>query len=176
MLKDHFGGKVVRGVALRPAAEKAQTMTYSSRRSFVAGGLAVAASAGVAGCSGGGSTSSTGSGAAAPTADATPSSTPLIASEASEWDKLVGSSFLITTDSGKVSAVLSSLERIADVTRPSTLARHQPFLAKFQTNATLASVGGKTFQVSHATKGSFDLFLNVSSQSSGQGLFTAVLN
>lgn len=175
MLKDQFGGKVVRVVALRPAAEKAQTMTYSSRRSFVAGGLAVAASAGVAGCSGGGSTSSTGS-AAAPTADATPSSTPLIASEASEWDKLVGSSFLITTDSGKVSAVLSSLERIADVNRPSTLARHQPFLAKFQTNATVASVGGKTFQVSHATKGSFDLFLNVSSQSSGQGLFTAVLN
>ncbi|WP_180141530.1 hypothetical protein [Sphingomonas sp. R-74633] len=129
------------------------------------------AGAGLAGCSGGGSGS-----VVTPTADATPSGPVLTASEASEWDKLVGTAFTITTDTGKVAAVLASIERIADASRPSDLARHQPFYATFQTAAGQAPVGGKTYQLSNATKGSFDLFLGLSSTVAGKGVLTAVLN
>jgi hypothetical protein len=146
-------------------------MTYSSRRRFVVGGLVAVAGAGLAGCSGGGSGS-----VVTPTADATPSGPALTASEVSEWDKLVGTAFTITTDTGKVAAVLASLERIVDASRPADLGRHQPFYAKFQMAAGQAPAGGKTYQLSNATKGSFDLFLGLSSTISGKDVLTAVLN
>jgi hypothetical protein len=134
--------------------------------------LVVVAGAGVAGCGGGG-----GSGkVVAPTAEATPAGPPLIASEASEWDKLVGTSFHISTNTGKVSAVLASLERIADTSRPTTLGRRQPFFAIFQMDKRDAPAGGETYQLSHATKGNFDLFLGMSSEIQGKGVLTALLN
>lgn len=135
------------------------------------GGLVVMAGAGVAGCGGGGSGS-----VVAPTTGATPAGPPLTASEAGEWDKLVGSSFLIATPTGKVSAVLASLERIADTSRPTSLGRQQPFYAVFQMEARLAPEGGATYQLSHATKGNFDLFLGMSSEVQGKGVLTALLN
>ncbi|MEP9360236.1 hypothetical protein [Sphingomonas sp. KR3-1] len=150
-------------------------MTYSSRRSFMVGGLVVVAGAGVAGCSGGGSSSATG-GTPTPTAAATPSGPILTAAEVSDWDKLVGSSFIISGELGKVSATLASLERITDATRPADLARHQPFFATFDMGQSTALVGGKTYSFSHATKGSFDLFLGLTSQVQGKSLVTATLN
>lgn len=148
-------------------------MTYSSRRSFVVGGVAIAG-AGVTGCSGGGGS---GSGSVVtPIAEATPSGPPLTASEISDWQKLVGSPFVISTDTGKVSAVLASLEQIIDASRPSSLARHQGFFATFQMALSQVPAGGKTYQLSHATKGNFDLFLGMPSQVQGQGVLTALLN
>lgn len=146
-------------------------MTDSSRRRFVVGGLVVVAGAGVAGCGGGGSGS-----VVAPVTSATPAGPPLVASEAGEWDKLVGTSFQISTPAGKVSAVLASLERIADASRPASLGRQQPFYAIFQMDARQAPAGGATFQLSHATKGSFELFLGMSSEVQGKGVLTALLN
>jgi len=148
-------------------------MTYSSRRGFVVGGV-IAAGAGVAGCSGGGS-SGTGS-VVTPIAEATPSGPVLTASEMSDWQKLLGSSFVITTDSGKVTASLASLEQIVDASRPASLARHLGFYATFQMAASQLPKGQKTYQLSHATKGSFDLFLGMPGQSNGQGIITALLN
>lgn len=131
------------------------------------------AGAGVAGCDGGGKS---GSVVVAPTTGATPAGPPLTASEASEWDKFVGTTFQISANSGKVPATLVSLERIADATRPTSLGRHQPFYAVFQMDARLAPTGGKTFQLSHATKGNFDLFLGMASEIQGKGVLTALLN
>lgn len=148
-------------------------MTYSSRRSFVVGGVAIAG-AGVAGCSGGGS--SGGSVVTPPVSQATPSGPVLTASEMSDWQKLLGSSFVITTDSGKVSAVLASIEQIVDASRPSTLNRHLGFFATFQIAAGQTLAGQKTYQLSHATRGNFDLFLGMPGQSNGQALITALLN
>jgi hypothetical protein len=153
--------------------KKRKTMTYSSRRSFVVGGVAVAASAGVAGCSGGGSTAGS---VTTPIAEATPSGPALTASEIGDWQKLVGTSFLIATDTGKVSAVLASLEQIIDASRPANLARHLGFFATFQMAANQLPMGQKTYQLSHATKGNFDLFLGMPGQSNGQGVITALLN
>jgi hypothetical protein len=111
-----------------------------------------------------------------PTAEATPTGPILTASEVSEWDKLVGSAFTITTETGsKVAATLASLDRITDASRPSSLARHQPFYASFQMSADQAPKGGKTYQIAHATKGNFELFLGMSSTVSGKGVLTAVL-
>ncbi|WHU04202.1 hypothetical protein [Sphingomonas sp. NIBR02145] len=149
-------------------------MTYSSRRSFVVGGV-IAAGAGVAGCSGGGGSSSTGS-VVTPVAEATPSGPVLTASEMSDWQKLLGSSFVITTPSGKVTATLASLEQIVDASRPTNLARHLGFFATFQMALGQVPAGQKTYQLSHATKGSFDLFLGMPGQSNGQGVITALLN
>lgn len=149
-------------------------MTYSSRRSFV-GGMVIVSGAGVAGCSGGSGS------VVSPTATATTTPTAsgpvLTAAEPSEWDKFVGSAFTITTDSGsKVSATLASLERIADASRPTSLGRHQPFYASFQMTAGQAPAGGKTYQLSHATKGAFELFLGMSSEVQGKSVLTALLN
>lgn len=130
------------------------------------------AGAGVAGCDGGGKPGSV----VAPTTGATPAGPPLIASEPGEWDKLVGSTFQISTKTGKVPATLASLERIADVTRPTALGRQQPFYAVFQMDARLTPAGGATYQLSHATKGNFDLFLGMSSEIQGKGVLTALLN
>ncbi len=150
-------------------------MTYSSRRSFVVGGV-IAAGAGVAGCSGGGGggSSSTGS-VVTPVAEATPSG-PLTASEMSDWQKLLGSSFVITNGSSKVTAVLASLEQIVDASRPASLSRHLGFFATFQMAVSQLPAGQKTYQLAHATKGSFDLFLGMPGQSNGQGFITALLN
>lgn len=137
------------------------------------GGLVVVAGASVAGCGGGGGS---GSVVVAPTTGATPAGPPLTASEPGEWDKLVGSSFLISTATGKVSAVLASLERIADASRPASLGRQQPFYAIFQMDARLTPAGGATYQLSHATKGNFDLFLGMPSEVQGKGVLTALLN
>ena len=148
-------------------------MTYSSRRRFV-GGFAVIAGAGVAGCSGGGGSTAS---VVSPIASATPSGPVLTAAEPSEWDKFVGSAFTITTESGsKVSATLASLERIIDASRPATLARIQPFYAIFQTAAGQAPPGDKTYQLSHPSKGDFQLFLGQSSTVSGKSVLTALLN
>ena len=152
--------------------EKYETMTDSSRRRFVVGGLAVIAGAAVAGCDGAGQSGSV----VVPTAGATPAGPPLTASEASEWDKLVGTSFQISTPTGKVVATLASLERIADASRPTALGRQQPFYASFQMDARQAPVGGKTYRISHATKGDFDLFLGMSSEVQGKGVLSALLN
>jgi hypothetical protein len=173
MIKVHFGGKAVRNRRI-PAwpFEKYETMTDSSRRRFVVGGLVVVAGAGVAACGGGGAPGSV----TAPTTGATPAGPPLVASEASEWDKLVGTSFQISTGTGRVPAVLAALERIADPTRPATLGRQQPFYAIFQMDLRLAPAGGETYQLSHATKGSFDLFLGMSNEIQGKGVLTALLN
>lgn len=149
-------------------------MTYSSRRSFVVGGV-VAAGAGVAGCSGGGGGSSSGS-VVSPTAQATPSSVPLTASDVADWQKLIGSSFVITTDTGKLSAVLASVQQIVDASRPTTLARHLGFFANFQMASSEVPAGQKTYQLSHATRGNFDLFLGTPSQSQGKGVISALLN
>ncbi len=135
--------------------------------------MVAVAGASVAGCSGGGS--STGS-VVSPTADATPSGPPLVASEIGDWQKLVGSAFVISAPSGKVSATLASLDQIIDASRPSTLGRHQPFYAVFQMDTQFALAGGQTYQLSHATKGAFDLFLGMPSQIQGKGVISAVLN
>lgn len=150
-------------------------MTYnSSRRSFV-GGMVIAAGTGVAGCSGGSGS------VVSPTAAATPTPTAtgpvLTAAEVGDWDKLLGNAFTITTDSGsKISATLASLDRIVDASRPSTLARHLPFYASFETTSAQAPIGGKTYTLSHATKGNFDLFLGMSSTIQGKSVITALLN
>jgi len=149
-------------------------MTYSSRRGFVVGGMVVAAGTGVAGCSGGSDSGSV----VTPIAGSTPTPTAvaLNATEISAWEKLVGSAFLISTDTGRVSAVLASLERITDATRPSDLGRHQPFFATFQMDQRQTPAGGKTYEVSHTTTGAFQLFLGMPSEVQGKGVLTAVLN
>lgn len=171
--KTGLGGKAVRNRRI-PAwpFEKYETMTDSSRRRFVVGGLVVVAGAGVAGCGGGGGSGSV----VAPATSATPSGPPLVASEAGEWAKLVGTSFQISTSTGKVPAVLTALERITDASRPTSLGRQQPFYAVFQMDARQAPVGGETYQLSHASKGNFDLFLGMSSEIQGKGVLTALLN
>jgi hypothetical protein len=173
MIKVHIGGKAVRNrrIPVWPF-EKYETMTDSSRRRFVVGGLVIVAGAGVAGCGGGGAPGSV----TAPTTGATPAGPSLTASEAGEWDKLVGTSFQITTPTGKVAAVLASLERIADPTRPASLARQQPFYANFQMDLRQVPTGGATYQLSHATKGSFDLFLGMPAEIQGKGVMSALLN
>ncbi len=147
-------------------------MTYSSRRTFVVGGLAVAA-AGVSGCSGSGSGTVSTS-----TADTQASAGPLLTkSEVDEWDKLVGTSFLIAGEAGKTLATLATLERSPpDPNRPAELARHQPFFAYFEMDPRLVPAGGKTYQISHPTKGVFDLFLGQPSEVRGKGVVLAVLN
>lgn len=150
-------------------------MTYTSRRRFVVGSVVVTAGAGVAGCSGGSGS------VVSPTATATPTPTAtgpvLTAADVSDWTKLVGTAFTITTETGsKVSATLASLEQIIDASRPSSLARQQPFYATFQMAPGQAPRGGRTYQVSHATKGNFDLFLGMESSVSGKDVLTALLN
>lgn len=131
------------------------------------------AGAGVAGCDGGGSQPGS---VVVPVTGATPAGPPLVASEAGEWDKLVGTSFQISTPTGKVPAVLARLERIAEASRPASLGRQQPFYAIFQMDAHHAPAGGATYQLSHATKGNFDLFLGMSSEIQGKDVLTALLN
>lgn len=146
--------------------------TYSSRRRFVVGGAVIVAGAGVAGCSGGGSGS-----VVTPTAEATPTGPVLTAADVSDWTKLIGTAFTITTETGsKVSATLASLDKIIDASRPASLARQQPFYATFQMAAGQGPKGGKTYQISHATKGNFDLFLGMESTVSGKDVLTALLN
>lgn len=132
------------------------------------------AGAGVAGCDGGGG-GQAGS-VVAPATSATPAGPPLIASEPGEWDKLVGSSFQISTPTGKVPAVLARLERIADASRPVSLGRQQPFYAVFQMDERQVPAGGETYQLSHASKGNFDLFMGMPSVVQGKGVLTALLN
>lgn len=149
------------------------TMTYSSRRRFVVGGMAITASAGLAGCSGGESAGSV----ITPTATATATGPVLTAADVSDWTKLVGTAFTIATDSGsKVSATLASIDQIVDASRPTTLARQQPFYASFQMAAGSAPTGGKTYTLSHPSKGNFDLFLGMESTVSGKDVLTALLN
>jgi hypothetical protein len=111
-----------------------------------------------------------------PTATATPTGPVLTAAELSDWQKLVGASFVISGELGKVSATLASLEQITDATRPTTLARHEGFFATFEMSTSAMPVGGKTYSLSNATKGTFDLFLGLSSTVNGKGLITATLN
>lgn len=100
----------------------------------------------------------------------------LIASEASEWDGLVGTAFQLSTPTGKVPMTLASLERITDATRPADLARHQPFYATFQMSGGDVPKGGETYRLSHATRGEFDLFLGMPSVIQGKSVLTALLN
>lgn len=152
------------------------SVTDSSRRKFVVGGMAAVAAVGLSGCSGGGSGTVTaapggGGGTAAPAP-----TTPLIASEASDWEKLVGNAFTITGESGKAVATLASLERVVDIGRPTDLARHQGFIARFEMETALAPKGQKTYQLSHATRGVFDLFLGQPGEARGKAVLAAILN
>jgi hypothetical protein len=148
-------------------------MTESSRRRFMIGGLVAVAGTGVAGCSSGGSESGS---VVTPIAAATPTGPVLTAVEVGEWDKLVGNTFLISGESGKVSATLASLEHLpTDPNRPIDLARREPFYAYFQMDKNSVPTGGKTYQLSHATKGVFDLFLGMPSEVQGKGVVMAVL-
>lgn len=153
-----------------------KTVEYTSRRRFVVGGLVSVAGLGVAGCGGGASTGTPGSGTVVAPPGGAVAAAPLIQSEVSEWEKLLGSSFVITTGSGKRVATLASLERIgADINRPTTLARHQAFFAYFEMNSDRPPEGGRTYQVSHSTRGTFDLLLGQSSKVGGKDVMVAVL-
>ncbi|HVJ01039.1 MAG TPA: hypothetical protein VM662_02590 [Sphingomonas sp.] len=149
------------------------TGTESSRRRFVLGGLASVAATGLAGCGSAGSGS-----LAAPPAQPVVTAPPVLLtrSEVEEWEKLVGTSFLIMGEAGNAPATLAALERSpADPNRPSDLARHQPFVAYFEMDTRLVPTGGKTYQLSHATRGQFDLFLGQPSEVRGKGVVLAVL-
>jgi hypothetical protein len=102
---------------------------------------------------------------------------PLLQSEANEWEKLVGGSFLVAGEAGNVAATLSAVQRSGpDFNRPADLARHEGFLAFFEMDPRLVPQGGKVYQVSHPVRGAFELFLSVSSADSGKGVLHAVLN
>lgn len=145
-------------------------MKGASRREFVIGGLATTAAIGLAGCDG----------AAGPGQVVTPAATlapPLTKGEADRWEGLLGDSFVITGESGKIIAKLTAVERIpADPGRPSDLARSVPFFVHFESDARLAPEGGKTYQISHSSTGVFDLFLGHAAERGGKGLFLALLN
>lgn len=137
--------------------------------------MVIISGASVAGCSGGSGNVVT------PTATAT--STPiatgpvLTAANVSDWTKLIGTAFTITTETGsKVTATLTSVDQIVDASRPATLARQQPFYATFQMAAGQSPKGGNTYQVSHPTKGSFDLFLGMEGSVAGKDVITVLLN
>ncbi|MBO9624559.1 MAG: hypothetical protein J7500_17765 [Sphingomonas sp.] len=150
-----------------------RTDTESSRRSFVLGGLASVAATSLAGCGSAGS-GSVAAPPAQPVASAPP--VPLTRSEVEDWEKLVGTSFLIMGEAGNAPATLAALERSpADPNRPADLARHQPFIAYFEMDSRLVPTGGKTYQLSHPTRGLFDLFLGQPGTVQGKGVVLAVL-
>lgn len=151
-----------------------ETIGNSSRRRFVAGGLVTVAAVGLSGCGAAGSGGGT---VSAPSGGTAAASVPLTQTEVSEWEKLVGSSFIIATEVGATLATLAALERVpADLNRPASLARHQPFYAYFEMDPRLTPNGGKTYSLSHTAKGAFDLFLGQPSEIRGKGVVVAVLN
>lgn len=151
------------------------SVTDSSRRKFVVGGMAAITAVGLSGCSGGGSGSVSSAPGGGGTAAPAPT-TPLVASEASDWEKLVGNAFTIAGESGSATATLASLERVVDIGRPTDLARHQGFIARFEMETALAPKGQKTYQLSHATRGVFDLFLGQPGEARGKAVLAAILN
>ncbi len=146
----------------------------STRRAFVVGGLASVAAVGLSGCGGGGGGSGSVTSAAPAPAAALP---PLTMSEVGEWEGLVGNTFRIATNRGEISAVLVALERAgADLNRPSSLARSQPFVAFFEMPLDSAPIGDTVYRVLHSTKGGFDLFLGQVNRSRGRDVMIAILN
>lgn len=147
-----------------------ETVT-TSRRNFVVGGLVGVAGLGVAGCGG-----SAGSGTVTTPPETPVVAKPLVESEVSEWETLVGSTFLIAGEAGSIPSTLVTLERAApDLNRPTTLARHQPFFAYFEMDLRLVPEGGKTYRLTSAKRGAFDLFLGKPSEIRGKGVLLAVL-
>jgi hypothetical protein len=137
------------------------------------GSLAVAATAVVGGCGDG----SAGSVVIEPQPSANDPGPPLIQSEAGHWEKLIGTSFIISNEASRIPATLSTVTRAEpDSKRPADVARREPFYAYFEMDPKLVPQGGKTYQLSHATKGVFDLFLGQPSEIFGKGVMLAVLN
>lgn len=143
-----------------------------TRRGLMTAGIVAVAGAGLSGCGGGSDAGSVVVGPTTPVVAA-----PLTKGEASEWEALVGTGFVIAGEKGRVNATLASVERApSDAHRPTSLARQQPFLAHFEMDATLAPAGGLTYALSHPARGAFDLFLGQSAVVNGRGVMTAVLN
>ncbi|RYD66795.1 MAG: hypothetical protein EOP58_04725 [Sphingomonadales bacterium] len=139
---------------------------HTSRRKFIAGGIATAAAVSLSACDGGAVGGLTAL-AAAP---------PLSQSEIDDWEKLVGATFVVVGESGKTTATLAALERSMDLSRPSDLARHQPFYAFFETDLRTAPEGNKTYRITHASRTPFDLFIGKIAEARGKGVFVAVFN
>lgn len=140
---------------------------HTSRRKFIAGGIATAAAVSLSACDGGAVSGLTSAMAAAP---------PLSQSEIGDWEKLVGATFVVAGESGKTIATLAALERSMDLSRPVDLARTQPFYAFFETDLRTAPEGNKTYRLSHSTRTPFDLFIGKISESRGKAVFVAVFN
>ena len=141
----------------------------SSRRTFVMGGAAAAACMGPLAVAqlAGGSLASRRS-AASPTS---------ARSEVGEWERLVGLSFLVTGEAGKVPAKLAAVMRPpVDPKRPADLARFQPFTAYFEVDARLAPAGQRTYRVLHPAKGLIDLFLTRGADKRGKAVLLALFN
>lgn len=144
----------------------------NSRRRFVIGGLATVAAGGLAGCGGGGA----GSVVTPPDTGAAPAAPVLTATEADAWDALVGTAFLIGGEGGKASARLLSVERApTDPNRPD-LARRAGFTVHFQVEAGPLPLGERTYALSHASRGAFELFLGQPGEVMGKTVLSAVLN
>lgn len=165
-------GKDVRRMAQQKGV-KAMSEIDKRRRGLMAAGMVTAAGAGLSGCGGGSDAGSVVVGPGTPAASAPP----LTKGEASEWEMLIGSSFTIAGEKGRVNATLVSVKRApADTHRPASLARQQPFIAYFEMDPDLTPVGGLTYALSHPVRGAFELFLGQADVSAGHGVMTAVLN
>ncbi|MDT8758920.1 hypothetical protein MZO42_09450 [Sphingomonas psychrotolerans] len=142
-----------------------QITSRSSRRGFVIGGAAAAASLGPMAIAKLGKPSSSGT-------------LPLVGkappSEVAEWESLAGARFLLA---GTAVAKLVAVERPApDPRRPAELARFQPFTVWFETDARLAPAGQQTYRVGHPTRGSIDLFLGRGEDRQGKAVLYALFN
>ncbi|WP_431470560.1 DUF6916 family protein [Sphingosinithalassobacter sp. LHW66-3] len=145
-----------------------------SRREFVVGGCATIAAAALTGCDGG---SSAGTVVLPSEPAPVPAGPALIMSEVDSWEALVGTSFTIAGEKGDVVSTLSVVTRAdEDANRPADLARHRGFFVFFEMDPARVPEGGKSYRVSHATKGSFDLFLGHPGEVLGKGILHAVLN
>ncbi|MCX8476599.1 MAG: hypothetical protein MT490_12445 [Sphingomonas sp.] len=143
-------------------------MSRSSRRTFVMGGAAAAACMGpLAVAQLAGKSPASRKGAAAPASR----------SEVAEWERLVGVSFLVAGEAGKVPAKLAAVMRPpVDSKRPADLARFQPFTAYFEVDARLAPAGQQTYRVLHPAKGMIDLFLTRGADKRGKAVLLALFN
>jgi hypothetical protein len=145
----------------------------SSRRTFIAGGVAAIAATSLAGCSAGGA-GTMGSSATGGTASQGPL---LTTTQADEWDRLVGNAFMIETETGRAQATLAAVQRgDVDINRPASLSRDQSFMAFFEMDSRSVPEGDKTYRVSHAARGAFDLFLGAPGEARGKSVLVAVLN
>jgi hypothetical protein len=94
-----------------------------------------------------------------------------------EWNSVIGQTFFIEGENGKIPAVLSSVSRLSSKgPRPMECTRTQAFALVFQVAPNRAPGGDRTYKVTHATYPALYVFLGPANKHPRRVHFEAVFN